>query len=182
MKRFILACICLFLVSGCAATHMIEPGHQPELKPVSDKATLAIIRDTFFGGGIVFSNYVDGKFIGETKGNTYFVSTVSPGPHYVVVATENTAVALLDFKPGKTYFLREGVSMGIWRARTSGFYPMTPQQASESMKSCTYMEYEPSAKAPDLDPETYKTAVDEYNADVKANPKGYKAMLEYKGI
>jgi hypothetical protein len=51
-----------------------------------------IIRDYFMGNAIVFWNYLDGKLIGETKGKTYFVTNVQSGPHYVIVATENTAL------------------------------------------------------------------------------------------
>jgi hypothetical protein len=39
----------------------------------------------------------------------------------------------------------------------------------------------PSAKPGALEPAVYKQAVDEYTADVKANPDGYKDMLSYKG-
>ncbi len=181
MKKIIFAIVCMFLISGCAATHMIAPDRQPELKPEADKATLVIIRDTFFGGAVVFSNYLDEQFIGETKGNSYIISGVTPGPHYVVIATENTAVAHIDFQPGKIYYLREGITMGIWRARTSGFSPLTHQEASDSIKSCTYLEYDPATKAQDMDASLYKTAIDEYEADVKANPDAYKNMLDYKG-
>jgi hypothetical protein len=144
-------------------------------------ATLVIIRDTSFGFAIVFWNYLDGKLIGETKGKTYFVTRVKPGPHYVVVATENTAVAHLDFQPGKTYYLREGVLMGLWRARTSGFSPMTQQEAVEAMKSCTYMEYDPKRGGEDMDPKLYQQAIADYHTEVKQNPAGFKDMLEYKG-
>lgn len=134
------------------------------------------------GGGIVFTNYLDGKFIGETKGNTYIVSPVDPGSHYVVVATENTAAARIDFEPGKTYCLREGVTMGVWKARTSGFSPLMEEEAKTAIQSCAYWEYDPATGAEDMNPEHYKTAIDEYEADVTENPDAYKAMLEYKGF
>jgi len=181
MKRFLVLAMCIFILSGCAASHMIAPDRTPELTPRADASQLVIIRDTFFGGAIVIWNYLDGKLIGETKGNTYFVTDVPPGPHYVVAATENTAVAHIDFKPGKIYYLRQGIIMGIWRARTSGYSPMIPQEASESMKGCTYYEYDPTSGGEDMEPAIFKKAVDEYEADVKVNPEGYRDMLEYDG-
>jgi hypothetical protein len=54
--------------------------------------------DTSFGFAIVSWNYLDGKLIGETKGKTYFVINVKPGPYYVIVTTENTAVAHINFQ------------------------------------------------------------------------------------
>ena len=181
MRRILIAALCIFLLSGCAATSMMAPDRKPDLTSRPDTATLVIIRDTFMGTAIVFWNYLDGKFIGETKGKTYFVTTVKPGQHYVVVATENTAVANLDFQPGRTYYLREGVTMGLWRARTSGFSPLNPQDAMEAMNNCTYWEYDPKKGGEDMDPKLYQQAIADYHAEVKQNPGGFKNMLEYKG-
>jgi len=140
-----------------------------------------IIRDAFYGTPITFWNYLDGKLIGETNGKTYFVTPVKPGQHYVVVATENTAVANIDFQPSKIYFLREGILVGLWRARTSGFEPLTYEQAMESIRNCSYRELDTSKTAEDMDPQLYKKAIEEYHAEVKQNPDGFKAILEYKG-
>jgi hypothetical protein len=181
MRKIVIVMVCIFLFSGCAATSMVAPDRSPDLSPQSGMSTLVIIRDTSFGFAIVFWNYLDGKLIGETKGKTYFVTRVKPGPHYVVVATENTAVAHLDFQPGKTYYLREGVLLGLWRARTNGFSPVNQQEAIEAMKSCTYMEYDPKRGGEDMDPKLYQQAIADYHAEVKQNPEGFKAMLEYKG-
>ena len=71
--------------------------------------------------------------------------------------------------------------MGLWRARTSGFEPDTPQQALDAIKDCKYLELDPSKTPEDMDPKLYKAAVEEYHAEVKQNPEGFKAMLQYKG-
>jgi len=182
MKKSILMIAFIFLLASCATTHMAQPDKAPELTSSSDKATLVIVRETFFGGAIVFWNYLDQKLIGETKGKTYFVTSVAPGPHYVVIATENTAVAHFDFKPGKTYFLGQGVAMGLWRARTSGFYPMTQEDAAKAIKDCTYLAYDPKTGQEDMDPQLYRKAIDEYQKDVKENPDKFKDILEYDGV
>jgi hypothetical protein len=160
---------------------MVTRDVKPEITAKPDSATLVILRDTWFGGAVTFWNYLDRKFIGETAGKTYFVTSVKPGPHYVVVTTENTAVANIDFQSGKTYFLHEGVLMGLWRARTSGFEPLTYEQAMESIRNCTYRELDTSKTAEDMDPQLYKKAIEEYHAEVKQNPDAFKAILEYRG-
>jgi len=181
MKKLLVLFSFIILFSGCASTSMIAPERQPNLTPSADKATLVIIRDTSMGFAIVFWNYLDGKLIGETKGKTYFVTQVSPGLHYVVVTTENSAVAQIDFKPGKIYYLREGVTMGLWRARTNGFSPLTSQEANESMSKCTYVELDSKNNVGDMDAKLYQQAIADYHKGVKDNPEGFKAMLEYKG-
>lgn len=181
MKRVLLSMVCIVMLTGCATTQMLKPENPPSLTVTADSALLVIVRDTYLGGGIVFWNYLDGKFIGETMGNTYFVTPVQPGKHYVVSATENTGVAHLDFKAGKQYFLRQGVTIGLWRARTSGFFPMTAKEAQEAIKGCTYVELDRRKPFPDMEPALYQKAVEEYTAGVKENPEGYKALLDYEG-
>lgn len=182
MKRLFFPLLLLFLISGCATTSMNKLDQAPNLAPHDDRATLVIIRDTFFGGPIVFWHYLDGKLIGETQGQSYFVTPVAPGPHYVVVTSENTAVARFDFKAGKTYYLGEGVTMGVWRARTSGFYPMTKEAAVEAMKAGSHLEYNAAQGGQDMDATLYRQAVDEYVEDVKANPEAFKEILAYDGV
>ena len=182
MKRILTAVLFFALVlSGCATTQMIRPDQAPELAAQPDSALLVIVRDTFLGSGIVFWNYLDGAFIGETMGRTYFLTHVPPGEHCVVAATENTGVACLDFETGKKYFLRQGVTMGMWRARTSGFFPMTADEAQKAIGKCTYMALDSSKTFPDMDPVLYQKALDEYNAGIKEDPESYKEILEYKG-
>jgi len=181
MRKIFILAVCIFLFSGCAATSMIAPDRKIDLTPRADSSKLIIIRDTIFGTAIVFWNYLDGKLIGETKGKTYFATNVEPGPHYVVVASENTAVAHLNFEPGKIYYLREGVTVGWWRARTTGFSPLNPQEAMEAMYNCTYWEYDPTLGGENMDPKLYEQAIADYNEEIKQNPGGFKDMLEYKG-
>jgi len=182
MKKVLILAVCIFLFSGCATTSMLAPDRKPDLAPRTDMAKLVIIRDTFLGTAIVFWNYLDGKLIGETKGKTYFVTNVKPGPHYVIVTTENTAVAHLNFESGKIYYLREGVTIGWWRARTSGFSPLNPQEAMEAMNNCTYWEYDPKLGGEDMDPKLYRQAIADYHEEIKQNPEGFRDILQYKGF
>ena len=181
MRLMVLAGICAVVLCGCATSHMIKSEAPPVVTARPDSATLVIIRDTHFGGGIVFWNYLDRKFIGETHGKSWFVTQVPPGPHYVIATTENEGVAHFDFKPGKTYYLGQSIQMGLWRARTGGFYPMSRSQATEAMKSGSYYRYDPATGAQDLDPGVYQKAVEEYEAGIKAHPEAYRALLDYDG-
>lgn len=181
MKKFLLLAICISLFTGCATTSMLTRDTKPEIKAKPDSATLVIIRDAWMGSPIVFWHYVDGKLIGETQGKTYFIANANPGLHYVVTATENTVVYQMDLQSGKTYYLRDGVIMGMWRARSSGFTPLTPQQAMEAIKECTFLELDPSKPHEDMDPKLYQKALEDYQAELKANPAGFKDVLEYKG-
>ena len=106
MKKSILIISFIFLLAGCTTTHMAKLDKAPDRTFQSDKATLVIIRDILLDDGCAFWIYLDRKLIGETSYKTYFVTAVTPGPHYVVVLAENKSVARFDFKAGKTYAKR----------------------------------------------------------------------------
>ena len=72
--------------------------------------------------------------------------------------------------------------MGVWRARTSGFYPMTQDDATKAIKNCNYLEYDPKTGQEDMDPKLYQQAIDEYLKDVKENPDSFKDILKYDGV
>jgi hypothetical protein len=67
MKKSILIISFVFLLASCATTHMAKVDKAPDLNFQPDKATLVIIRETFFGGGIVFWNYLDGNPISPLR-------------------------------------------------------------------------------------------------------------------
>jgi hypothetical protein len=150
---------------------------RPNLKPSNDKATLVLFGDSYFW------NYIDGKFIGLTNRKSYLITQVNPGKHYLVVATENIKAALIDFEPGRIYYLREGTTMGLFQGRASGFYPMTPQEAKDAMDRRTdnWGGLDMETNVGDMDHQRYQQAIADYNQEIKDNPQGFKDILDYNG-
>ena len=181
IKFIIVLAVSVALFSSCATTTMLTPDRKPVITSKPDKSTLVILRDTLFGGAVAFWTYLDGKFIGETRVNTFFITGVEPGPHYLFVVAENTVGGHINFETGKTYSLTQGVTMGVWSARTTGFYPLTQEEAAAAMTRCEYQEYDPSLGGEDMDPQQYEQAVRDYEIEVKENPEGFRELLEYKG-
>lgn len=189
MKKMLILFVCISLLSGClghGTSYMVESDRKPAFGPQAEMATLVIIRDQRLGFPFVFLNYLDGKFIGDTKGLTYFTTSVKAGPHYVVAQRSSdtnswgakNAVTYLNFEPGKIYYLYEVI--GGWGG-PAGFFPMDIEWASKSMNACTYIEYDPTKGVPDMDPKLYQQAITNYHVEVKQNPSEFKEMLEYKG-
>jgi hypothetical protein len=153
-----------------------------DLTAKSDKALLMIVRDTFFASESVFHNYIDGKLIGDTTGKTWFITDVQPGPHYVVTVGGKSVVALIDFKPGRIYCLRQTVTMGPWRAQPSSLWPMSYAETMEVTKDCRYFEFIQGMGGKDMDPALYNSAVEQFHAEIKSNPDRYRAMQQYSGF
>jgi len=106
-------------------------------------------------------NYLDGKFIGALKKSSFFVTAVEPGRHYVVANSEGYETILLDFKPGKTYYLEQEAHVGYALPRTN-YIPVKADHVYNDLKG-KYTCYQPDPQNPgrDLDEETF--------AEIKAN-------------
>ena len=61
---------------------------------------------------------LDGKVMGRTGPQTYFLWEVKPGLHEIVSHTENTARVMIDAKEGQNYYVWQEVKMGMWQPRS----------------------------------------------------------------
>jgi Protein of unknown function (DUF2846) len=168
------------LFASCGEMYMLKQDTKPEIKPSQTMAKLVIIRTTSFGFAVKIDNFVDGKFIGQTQGKSFFITEVEPGTHYVIAASENNACARLNFEAGKLYYLMQAIYPGIMFART-GFGTMTPEEADKEIKEAKYFIIDPAKKGKDLDAESYKKTCADFDKEAKEDPDRHKDVLNYKG-
>jgi len=181
MKKLLVAVVIALMLSGCAGNMLVSD--KPDgIAAKPDKSLLVIVRDTFFASDSIFYNYIDGKLIGDTQGKTWFMTEVSPGPHYVIAVGGIAKVALVNFKPGKVYSLRQGAFMGPWRGQPRDFWPMSYVETVEMIRPCEYLEFSPGKEASDMDPAVYKSIIEQYHDQVRSNPDSYLALQEYIGF
>jgi len=169
IMKFASLILCLFVLVGCGPKHMISKEPCPDIRgvvPPQGKAALVVGRTTIFGGGINFENYLDKKFIGTTKGHSFFIATVPPGKHYVIANGENFASLLINFEPDKTYYVQNEVRMGAFIARVNLDYVDAKHMFDDMSGNCQYYEIDPSEKVDDLTDEEFKSAIE----DVSPNP------------
>ena len=76
------------------------------------------MRTTILGYKIHSKLAVDGKWMGVNRGATYFFFTLEPGEHYFCSEAENQDYLALRVEAGKTYYLKQRVQPGVWKART----------------------------------------------------------------
>ncbi|MGB7207222.1 MAG: DUF2846 domain-containing protein [Pyrinomonadaceae bacterium] len=84
----------------------------------ADKAMIYVMRTTILGYKIHSKLAVDGKWMGVNRGKTYFFFTLDPGEHFFCSEAENQDYLALTVEAGKTYYLKQRVEPGIWKART----------------------------------------------------------------
>jgi hypothetical protein len=179
MKK-ILGIFILSLLAGCSSRPPIKAVVQkPDFKP-GKNAMLVIIRARPFPIAGPISNYLDNKYIGETRTKTYFSTIVKPGLHYVITDSENITVVRMNFKKGMVYYLYQDISSGAWD-KNGPLSVLTGTEAQKSMSECEYIQYNNKNPVADLKPANYAKSVKDYQIDVKKKPDKYKSFLNYPG-
>ena len=95
-----------------------DKAQHPTPEPPADKSLVYVLRTSMLGYKINSKLAVDGKWMGVNRGKTYFFFTVDPGKRYFCSEAENQDYLSLDVEAGKTYYLKQRVEMGMWKART----------------------------------------------------------------
>lgn len=183
MKRitFFIVMAAALLMTSCGSMQMVESTQQPVIKASADKALLVILRTTRYGGGKVIDNFVDGKFIGQTRSKSYFVAQIDPGVHYIISQAENQGSAKINFEAGKTYFLTQLIFPGFWSART-GFAADSVKYFHEQLPELTYYVLNIEGEVPVLSEEDYKQVVADYEKESKEDPERFKDITNIQGF
>jgi hypothetical protein len=106
-----------FSVFGCATVQREAAPSAPD-RPQKGKGLVIFYREGKLQGWAVGYNIRDGeREIGGLPNGSYFVYHATPGNHTFAASTERTSQRTVDVVPGKTYYLRGEVEMGLWVGR-----------------------------------------------------------------
>jgi hypothetical protein len=89
----------------------------PTGEATADKALIYVMRTSMMGNKVQTKLAVDGEWKGVNRGHNYFFFTLPPGLHYFCDQAENRSVLALTVEAGKTYYLQQGIRMGVMKAR-----------------------------------------------------------------
>jgi hypothetical protein len=159
---------------------MVKKDDPMEIKADPNNAKLVIYRGTGFGFLVVLNNYLDGKFIGQTKGKSFFVTTVNPGEHYIVGSGENNACAKVNFEAGKVYYLLQAIFPGFMKART-GFIGSNPEDFEKDKPDLTYYVLKQGEKFPQINKDTYNKTIQDHEKEMKEDPERHKDTSDLQG-
>jgi hypothetical protein len=180
----------LGLCAGCASGVYVmrEMESAPAVKAEPGKAALVTFRSIHYGQLQPINVWMDRKFIGQTKGHTYFITQVKPGEHtFVAEAGEITGrqagCVKLKLSANKVYYLWQGAYPGP-SGITAGFSGSNPQDFKKELENISYSEPDPAQTQaiPVLDEEIYRQAEANYEQELKDNPERYKDTLNIQGF
>lgn len=178
--KFLLIASVTFLLSSCGGLSMIEKDAPTEIKADLNNAKLVIYRGTSFGFAVKLDNYLDEKFIGQTKGKSFFITTVEPGEHYVIASGENKACAKINFEAGKVYYLLQAIFPGIMKART-GFMGSDPEKFEKDKPDLTYFVIAEDEELPEIDKDDYNETIQDHEKELREDPDKHKDTANLPG-
>lgn len=137
---FVFIFIVAFWFTGCASVPMAPPSEDQAKKtfnpPTEGMSGLYIFRNSSFGGALLKSIYLDGKFLGETGPNVYFYTEVKPGEHTVSTESEFSENHLkLNAEANKHYFIRQYIKMGLF-VGGANFEILPPNEGKNGVMEC----------------------------------------------
>jgi hypothetical protein len=116
-----LAMLCVLAagaLAGCASVPMASKEADASAKsfqPRPGMANIYLYRNETFGAAIAMTVSLDGKIMGRTGPQTFFLWEVAPGRHEIASHTENTSRLFLDAQAGRNYYVWQEVKMGMWQ-------------------------------------------------------------------
>jgi hypothetical protein len=106
------------VLAGCAAVPMASLQDDASAKQFAAKkgsANIYLYRNETFGAAVAMTVSLDGKVMGRTGPQTYFLWEVAPGKHEIASHTENTARLTIEAKDGQNHYVWQEVKMGMWQ-------------------------------------------------------------------
>ena len=177
MRKTLSLAVSVLSLLGCTPLVMVRQAAEPSLKPAADKATLVLFRSKGVGGSATVSTYVDGKFIGQTRGKSYFVAPIDPGAHHLTSIADNKTVSKVTLEPGKVYYVRQDTPFG-----QASFNGTSASEFEREKGEMDYFVRDSTQPEPLLDAQTHQHLLAEYDEEVKKDPARVKDMLELQGF
>jgi hypothetical protein len=140
MKRLALFLAAVIsLASGCVSVPMASREADAQAKTFkvpADKSNIYLYRNETFGGAIAMPVSLNGKVMGRTGPQTYFLWEVAPGKYEIASHTENTARLSLEVAAGRNYFVWQEVKMGMWVA-ASHLQEVSDEEGRKAVLECS---------------------------------------------
>lgn len=108
------------MLTGCASVPKASPEQDAKAKTFAvapGKSNIYVYRNESMGGAVKMDVALDGKPMGQTSAQTYFLFEVAPGKHTVTSKAENEVMQEVIAQAGKNYFIWQEVKMGVMYAR-----------------------------------------------------------------
>ncbi len=107
------------ILASCASTHQYVNIPQ-QTTPQNDTIHIYVLRPSSMASAIKFKIYHYDELIGKLGPQSYLLWKVAPERDVIRIISkaENTEILSIDPQPGKTYYVKQQVKLGIAIAQT----------------------------------------------------------------
>ncbi len=109
------------ILTGCATVSMAPMEQDAAAKAFvspSDLSRIYLYRNDTFGGALPITVSLDGKTMGRTGPQTYFMWDVSPGEHTIISRAADVDSLTLNTVRGRAHYVWQEVEPGLWSVRS----------------------------------------------------------------
>ncbi len=186
LSFIIIICFCASVFAGRAKFVMEKSDEKPKIEAKEDKAILVFMRIVSYGFMVFTDNYIDGKWIGQTKGKCYYITEIDPGTHYIMAGidgydTDDFVFEKLEFKAGHIYFLSQGIfPIRLTRVGLT-IVTKTPAEFKEQLPELKYLVVDSNKKGADLEENVFQELKEKCDKKYTEKAENQKNFIEYKG-
>lgn len=99
-------------------------------------AKIYIIRPSIYGMPRKLEIYLDGKYVGATKGRNYIELSVEPGSYTILSKGENESKLTLDVISNGTYYIKQIPKTGLFKIRSKLEVYNSKEEAKGKLQQC----------------------------------------------
>ncbi|WP_224372379.1 DUF2846 domain-containing protein [Hyalangium versicolor] len=130
----------LFHAVGCARVPLArreEDERAKVAKPQPHTSLLYLYRNESFGGAILMTIEMDGRRVGETAPDTYFLWELPPGEHVITASNglNDRSTLVVNTAAGATHYIWQEVKWGALMARPF-LQEVEAKEGAEAIKEC----------------------------------------------
>ena len=117
----LLAGAAMAVLAGCASVPMASLDQDAAAKKFEVPAAqsrIYVYRNESIGGAVPMTVSLNGRVMGRSAMQTYFMWDVPPGKHTITSHAEDVSNLTLETAAGKAYYVWQEVKMGMWFARS----------------------------------------------------------------
>jgi hypothetical protein len=141
MRGLIVGAVCVSLLVPALVSAGSEDDYavrekavvRPETLP--DKASIYVVRPAKMGMAIRMWAFADDTVLGLTKGDTYAHAYIEPGEYTFWSRAENVSAVKQVVEAGRTYYLKQKVKMGGFKARVAVEF-LSETEGLEVLEKC----------------------------------------------
>ena len=125
-------------LAGCASVPMASMEADTSAKqfqPRKGHSNIYLYRSETLGAAVAMTVSLNGKVMGKTGAQTYFLWKVPPGTYEIASHTENTARITVNAQEGRNHYVWQEVKMGLWQPR-SQLHQVSEEEGRKAVLEC----------------------------------------------